>query len=115
MGCVRGIICAVIAISFSSACQSVPNASALLSSWIGAPQAELENTWGQPIGKTITKKGDQMLLFEVPRADAPTPSNVASGLAKARVSPTLCRALFTVSPLGMVTSVKGLGDGCADR
>ena len=107
-------LCLAIGVLCLSACGSVPTEPAMLTSWVGASQTELQKAWGQPMGKALGKKGDQMLLFEVPRADAP-PGSVPSGVAQPRLTPTLCRALFTVSPLGMVTGVKGVGDGCADQ
>jgi len=97
-----------------SACQSVPVESQMLKSWRGAFQAELEKAWGRPVGKVFTKTGDQILLFEAPRADAPSDS-ASPGVARPRVKPTICRALFTVSPVGTITGSKSVGDGCADQ
>jgi hypothetical protein len=97
-----------------SACQSVPVESQMLKSWTGASQTELEKAWGPPMGKVFTKAGDQILLFEAPRVDA-SGDATPPGVARPRLNPTICRTLFTVSPVGTVTGAKSVGDGCADH
>lgn len=104
----------LMAMILLSSCESLPAGSGMLRSWTGASQNELERAWGQPMGKVFTKKGDQVLLFEVPRRDVQVDA-APPGFAQPRLSPTVCRALFTVNPLGTVTGSKSVGDGCADQ